>query len=156
MLLINDPILRLRKGRIQAVLRQERCHCQERSDAAISIMIVRPLPRAVLSCLAKKVPKEGDWGGVEFLAPASQATSCCGARQKQRMTKHACFLPTAATRSPSLICHRQRSGRSPQTPPGAHLRWRSMPFLFLSRGEDLGELLRFNEKETGSLFLRNS
>jgi hypothetical protein len=36
---------------------------------------VRRLPAAVLSCAAKKVPKEGGWGGFEWLAPASQATS---------------------------------------------------------------------------------
>ena len=35
----------------------------------------RSLPGAVLSCFAKKVPKECDWGGFELLAPASKATS---------------------------------------------------------------------------------
>ena len=39
--------------------------------------------------------------------------SCCGARQPRRLTEQACVLPTAATRSPRFICHRQRSVRSP-------------------------------------------
>ena len=33
------------------------------------------LPAAVLSCFAKKVPKEATWGGFVCLAPAIQATS---------------------------------------------------------------------------------
>ena len=39
--------------------------------------------------------------------------SCCGARQPFRLQKQARVLPTAATRSPPFICHRQRLGRSP-------------------------------------------
>ena len=39
--------------------------------------------------------------------------SCCGARQLLRLAKQACILPTAATRSGRLLCHRQRSLRSP-------------------------------------------
>ena len=39
--------------------------------------------------------------------------SCCGARQKRRLSKQACFLPTAATRSGRFIRHRRRFPRSP-------------------------------------------
>ena len=39
--------------------------------------------------------------------------SCCGARQGLRLTKQACPLPTAATRSAHFFCHRQRSHLSP-------------------------------------------
>ena len=38
-------------------------------------MVLVCLPAAVLSCFAKKVPKEATWGGFECLAPARQATS---------------------------------------------------------------------------------
>ena len=41
------------------------------------------------------------------------ALSCCGARQSLRPSKRTCAMPTAATRSPRCICHRQRSARSP-------------------------------------------
>ena len=40
-------------------------------------------------------------------------SSCCGARQKLRLSKQARFLPTAATRSPRSSRHRRRSDRSP-------------------------------------------
>ena len=39
--------------------------------------------------------------------------SCCGARHPLRLAKHACVLPTAATRSGRLFHPRRRSHRSP-------------------------------------------
>ena len=39
--------------------------------------------------------------------------SGCGALRKHRLTKQACFLQTAATRSGRFSCPRQRSHRSP-------------------------------------------
>ena len=41
--------------------------------------------------------------------------SCCGARQPLHLTKQACVLPTAATRSGRFNRHRRRSHRSPLT-----------------------------------------
>jgi hypothetical protein len=47
----------------------------ELSAATRRLMVLVCLPAAVLSCFAKKVPKEATWGGFECLAPARQATS---------------------------------------------------------------------------------
>ena len=55
----------------------------------------------------------------EIVVVLCKKVSCCGARQKHRLTKQACFLPTAATRSARFICHWQRSHRSPPPP----IRW---------------------------------
>ena len=39
--------------------------------------------------------------------------SCCGTRQPLRLSKQACVLPTAATRSGRFFRHRRRSHHSP-------------------------------------------
>ena len=52
--------------------------------------------------------------------PKSNASPCCGARQPHRLTKQACVVPTAATRSARFIRHRRRSHRFP-IPPHPHI-----------------------------------
>ena len=50
------------------------------------------------------------WAGCRF---ESLRSPRCGARQKLRLSKQTCFLPTAAPRSPPFLRHRRRSGHSP-------------------------------------------
>ena len=64
-------------------------HCEERSDVAIS----------------QRNPTGRE--------PVDPPVSCCGARQKLRLTKQACFLLTAATHSTPFFRHRRQSPRSP-------------------------------------------
>ena len=58
-------------------------------------------------CFFGDVP-DGTWE-----SPTDGKVSCCGARQKLRLSKQACFLPTAATRSPRFIRPPRCSVRSP-------------------------------------------
>ena len=52
-------------------------------------------------------------GGAVCARERTLSLSCCGARQRLRLSKQARLLPTAATRSPSFFRHWRRSGRSP-------------------------------------------
>ena len=61
----------------------------------------------------RKLPTCRQEGDVKRKAPEKSPSYCCGARQKRRLAKQACFLPTAATRSGRLFRHRRRSHRSP-------------------------------------------
>ena len=56
--------------------------------------------------------------------------SCCGTRQPLRLTKQACVLPTAATRSAPFFRPRRRSHRSPSL-------WCVVPYTFLGRVKTL-------------------
>ena len=65
----------------------------------------------------------------------SNESSCCGARQPLHMTKQACVLPTATTRSARCIRHRRRSHRFPIPPhPQVGLFYHSQGALSIDSG----------------------
>ncbi len=82
-----------------------------------------PNPTGVASYLRKGYKKDIFSKLLTGLELVLVPVSCCGARQKLRLTKQARFSPTAATRSPRSSRPRRRSGRSPDS----HLRFSFYP-----------------------------
>ena len=83
-----------------------------------AIQSLQLLGFSLLTALTDRNQRKGNLPRPEKCPPACfllryAQPSCCGARQSLRLTQQACTLPTAATRSPRFICHRQRSVRSP-------------------------------------------
>ena len=113
---------------IYRTVTNNRCHCERRRRVAISnqpqhfICLpdcrrkCRCLPAAVLSCPAKKVPKECGWGG--YPAPCSRKAShlprsCCGARHIPRRERRRHLPPVWGAPISSLPTARLRQLSTP-------------------------------------------